>query len=54
MRKGANLLIVQNEISSPSGIANIKVNKNKIHDRENPFKSNAETSKKASILIASL
>ena len=51
MRKGANLLIVQNEISSPKGNAIIKVKTNKIQDSEKPFKSIAETSKKFSIFL---
>lgn len=51
MRKGANLLIVQNEISSPSGNANINVKINNIHESEKPFKSNEETSKKISIMF---
>ena len=49
MRKGANLLIVQNEIRSPSGNAIIKVKINKMQDNEKPLSNKEETSKNTSI-----
>ena len=46
MRNGANLLIVQNEISSPNGNASIKVSKNSMQESRKPFASWEVTSKK--------
>ena len=46
MRNGANFDIVQNDISSPNGNANIKVRMNSMHESRKPFASWEVTSKK--------
>lgn len=49
MRNGAILLIVQNEIRSPNGNANNKVNANNMNDNVNPFASSEVTFTNTSI-----